>query len=178
MLQRHWREKGVQNLNAPMQKWRQRYLGSNELPYFRAEIDGQESILSISAEKAKDRCRLFSCMAGPPHSCRCKGFFRFLSHPESHGEDGVILPDAFDIIVPSLPGHGFSDRPSQSDVPSLALPISLPSLWPPRRSSGLIAGPSSCAGQICKKAGHFREWEEQQLLAKDIRTFFRLFRFR
>jgi pimeloyl-ACP methyl ester carboxylesterase len=104
--------------------------------------------------------------------------FPILSHPESHGEDGVILPDAFDIIVPSLPGHGFSDRPSQSDVPSLALPISLPSLWPPRRSSGLIAGPSSCAGQICKKAGHFREWEEQQLLAKDIRTFFRLFRFR
>lgn len=107
-----------------------------------------------------------------------KDFFRFLSHPESHGEDGVILPDAFDIIVPSLPGHGFSDRPSQSDVPPLASPISLPSLWPPRRSSGLIAGPSSCAGQICKKAGHFREWEEQQLLAKDIRTFFRLFRFR
>ena len=40
MLQRHWREKGVQNLNAPMQKWRQRELGPNELPHFHALIDG------------------------------------------------------------------------------------------------------------------------------------------
>jgi len=59
----------------------------------------------------------------------------------------------------------FKTGPSQRDVPSLALPISLPSLWPPRRASGLIAGPSSCAGQICKKAGHFREAEDPKLLA-------------
>jgi len=45
-------------------------------------------------------------------------FFRFLkiipllTDPERHGGDAA---DAFDVIVPSLPGYGFSDRPRSKD---------------------------------------------------------------
>jgi pimeloyl-ACP methyl ester carboxylesterase len=39
-----------------------------------------------------------------------------LADPASHGGDPA---DAFDVVVPSLPGYGFSDRPSQPGVNAL-----------------------------------------------------------
>ena len=36
----------------------------------------------------------------------------FLTDPGRHGGDPA---DAFDLVVPSLPGFGFSDRPSRSN---------------------------------------------------------------
>jgi hypothetical protein len=103
----HWSEKGVQNLNASMQKWRQRYLGPNELPHFRALIDGLGIHFIHQRGKGERPMPLVLLHGWPATFLQMQRIFPILGDPESHGEDGVILPDAFDIIVPSLPGHGF-----------------------------------------------------------------------
>ncbi|HEY2799687.1 MAG TPA: alpha/beta fold hydrolase [Chthoniobacterales bacterium] len=36
----------------------------------------------------------------------------FLNDPSAHGIDGP----AFDVVIPSLPGYGFSERPTQMGV--------------------------------------------------------------
>jgi pimeloyl-ACP methyl ester carboxylesterase len=44
-----------------------------------------------------------------------------LTAPEAHGADAI---DAFDVIVPSLPGYGFSDHPTE-----VGLSWRIPELW-------------------------------------------------
>ena len=61
-----------------------------------------------------------------------------LTDPESHGGDPA---DAFDVVVPSLPGYGFSDRPKEAGfsnrisglwvglMEGSAIPASGPTAW-------------------------------------------------
>ena len=41
-----------------------------------------------------------------------------LTHPANHGADPA---DAFDVVIPSLPGFGFSDRPTERGVNTFAI---------------------------------------------------------
>ena len=51
-------------------------------------------------------------MAGPARSPSCFRSVPFLTDPDAHGIDGP----AFDVVIPSLPGYGFSERPAQVGV--------------------------------------------------------------
>ena len=53
-----------------------------------------------------------------------------LSDPASHGGDAS---DSFDVIAPSMPGYGFSDRPTQRGMS----PIRIAELWHTLMTEGL-----------------------------------------
>ena len=88
--------------------WRTAERELNRFPQFMAHVDGQK--IHFVHEKGSGANALPLILShGWPGS-----FFEFLhlcdqlAHPEQHGGD---IADAFDVIVPSLPGYGFSARP-------------------------------------------------------------------
>jgi pimeloyl-ACP methyl ester carboxylesterase len=99
-LQAHW-------LNA--YDWRAAEADLNRYPHFKADIDGLEiHFVHVVGEAGGKRPLLIT--HGWPGS-----FFEFwqaieaLAYPSRHGGDAR---DAFDLIIPSLPGYGFSGKPA------------------------------------------------------------------
>ncbi len=93
--------------------WRAQERFLNSLPQFRAEIDGL-GIHFVHAKGAGPAPLPLVLTHGWPSS-----FYEMhkligpLSDPAAHGGDPA---DAFDVVVPSLPGFGFSDRPRERGV--------------------------------------------------------------
>jgi pimeloyl-ACP methyl ester carboxylesterase len=88
--------------------WRTEEAKLNQLPQFQAEIAGLKlHFIHVKGSGTKNLPLLLS--HGWPGS-----FFEFaeiiepLAHPERFGGDAE---DGFDVVVPSLPGYGFSGRP-------------------------------------------------------------------
>ena len=53
------------------------------------------------------------------------------------GADGADPADAFDVVVPDMPGYGYSDRPTGPPLDAISSPACGPSLW---TSSGTSFG--------------------------------------
>jgi hypothetical protein len=91
--------------------WRAREARMNGFAQFRTEIDGL-GIHFLHVRSPHPGAMPLLLTHGWPGS-----FVEFLdvidplSDPTSHGGDAS---DAFDVVVPSLPGYGFSDKPSES----------------------------------------------------------------
>jgi|HubBroStandDraft_1064217.scaffolds.fasta_scaffold00020_36 pimeloyl-ACP methyl ester carboxylesterase len=90
--------------------WRVEEAKLNLLPHFRADVGGFPlHFIHVEGSGAKNPPLLLS--HGWPGS-----FFEFaeivepLAHPERFGGDPA---DGFDVVVPSLPGYGFSGRPAR-----------------------------------------------------------------
>jgi pimeloyl-ACP methyl ester carboxylesterase len=85
--------------------WYQKEAELNELPQFTTEIDGQ-NIHFIHVKSKVANATPLMLIHGWPGS-----FVEFLDHiepltdPESHGGEAK---DAFDVVIPSLPGYAFS----------------------------------------------------------------------
>jgi pimeloyl-ACP methyl ester carboxylesterase len=75
--------------------WRTQEKMINGFAHFRADIDGLGIHLSHG---------------WPSSFFQMLKIIPLLTDPESHGGDAA---DAFDVVVPSLPGYGFSDRPGE-----------------------------------------------------------------
>lgn len=93
--------------------WRQQEEFINNFAHFRAEVDGLK--IHFIHERSREANSLPIILThGFPDS-----FFRFskiipmLTNPEAHGG---TAEDTFDVIVPSLPGYGFSERPKTAGV--------------------------------------------------------------
>jgi pimeloyl-ACP methyl ester carboxylesterase len=90
--------------------WRAEEATLNRLPHFRAEAAGL-TLHYIHVKGSGPRPLPILLSHGWPGS-----FLEFaplvekLAHPERFGGD---LADSFDVVVPSLPGYGFSDRPAR-----------------------------------------------------------------
>jgi pimeloyl-ACP methyl ester carboxylesterase len=91
--------------------WREQEAAINRFSHFRAEVDGCD--LHFIHERARNPGALPLVLThGFPDS-----FLRFakvipmLTDPAAHGGDAM---DAFDVVVPSLPGYGFSAPPTGS----------------------------------------------------------------
>jgi hypothetical protein len=89
--------------------WRTQEAKLNELPHFRAEIDGLGiHFVHVRGEGSKPLPIVLT------HGWQ-GSFFEFakliplLTQPAAHGADPA---DAFDVVVPSLPGFAFSERPT------------------------------------------------------------------
>ncbi len=87
--------------------WRERERMLNEFTQFRGEVGG--TVMHLIQEKGRGPAPMPIILAhGWPDS-----FYRFhklipmLTDPAAHGGDPA---DAFDVVVPSLPGYGFSER--------------------------------------------------------------------
>lgn len=90
--------------------WRRQEDAINSLTQFRATVHGA-GVHFVHERGVGDRPLPIILTHGYPDT-----FLRFakvipmLTHPEAHGGDPG---DAFDVVVPSLPGFGFSDTPAR-----------------------------------------------------------------
>ena len=92
--------------------WSEQERKLNAFKQFRAELDG------IHIHFIQERARhgrgipLIITHGWPSTFIEILPLVPFLTDPGAHGIDGP----AFDVVIPSLPGYGFSDRPARAGV--------------------------------------------------------------
>ena len=101
--------------------WRQQERKLNELPQFRVNVDGLGLHFIHMRGKGLRPYPLILSHGWPGTCYELAGLISQLADPAAYGADPA---DAFDVVVPSLPGFGFSDRPSEQWVTTR-----VPELW-------------------------------------------------
>ncbi|MEU4242340.1 epoxide hydrolase family protein [Actinoplanes sp. NPDC026619] len=76
-------------------------------PRFRATVGGHR-VQFVRARAGGGALPLFLCHGWPDSSWRYTRVIDLLTDPAAHGGDPA---DAFDVVVPDMPGFGWSDRP-------------------------------------------------------------------
>jgi len=90
--------------------WRQQEEALNRFAHFRADVDGF-GVHFIHERGRGERPLPIVLTHGYPDSfVRFLKIIPMLSDPQAHGGDAA---DAFDVVVPSMPGYGFSDKPAR-----------------------------------------------------------------
>jgi pimeloyl-ACP methyl ester carboxylesterase len=90
--------------------WRAQEKAINRLDHFRAEIEGFGIHFIHERGKGPDPMPLVLTHGWPDSFFRFHKLVPMLTDPARYGGDPA---DSFDVVVPSLPGYGFSDRPSR-----------------------------------------------------------------
>ena len=103
--------------------WRAHERRLNELPQFKTRIDGLDIHFIHARGKGPSAKPLVLTHGWPSSVAEFTKIIPLLSDPGAHGGDPR---DAFDVIVPSMPGYGFSSRPTRPGGTSL----SVAHLWP------------------------------------------------
>src|SRR3954471_2712284 len=81
------------------------------LPHFVTEIDGVDIHFIHVRSKHEDSLPLVITHGWPGSTIEQLKIIEPLTDPTSHGAD---VGDAFDLVIPSLPGHGFSGKPTET----------------------------------------------------------------
>lgn len=102
--------------------WRACEAALNALPQFRTEIDGLNIHFVHVRGKGPDPHPLIITHGWPGSFVEMRGILPLLTDPAAYGGDPH---DAFDVVVPSLPGYGFSDAPT---VPGMS-PRAVARMW-------------------------------------------------
>ena len=89
--------------------WRTQEAKLNQFAQFRADIDDQRIHFLHVRGKGSNPTPLLLIHGWPDSFYRFHKMIPLLTDPESVGGNAE---DSFDVIVPSLPGFGFSDRPN------------------------------------------------------------------
>jgi pimeloyl-ACP methyl ester carboxylesterase len=108
---------------------RQRYL--NSFPQFTAAGDGMRIHFVHQRGVGPNPFPLVITHGWPSCFAEMLKLVPLLTDPAAHGGDPA---DAFDVVVPSLPGYGFSDHPTQ---PGMGLFVSVARLWNRLMAEGL-----------------------------------------
>ena len=90
--------------------WRAQERAMNALPHFRAQIDGVGVHLIHARGRGPAPMPLLITHGWPSSFVEMLALIPLLADPGAHGGDPA---DAFDVIVPSIPGFGFSDLPGR-----------------------------------------------------------------
>jgi pimeloyl-ACP methyl ester carboxylesterase len=101
--------------------WRAAEAEINRFSQFRALVGGLNIHFIHERGRGPDPMPLVLTHGFPDSFLRFSKLIPLLTDPAAHGGDAA---DAFDVVVPSLPGHGFSDKP---DRPGLTFHIG--DLW-------------------------------------------------
>ena len=96
--------------------WRAQEAKLNQFAQFRADLDGLGIHFVHERGKGPDPTPLLLLHGWPDSFYRYHKVIPRLSDPASYGGNPA---DSFDVIVPSLPGFGFSDRPSARGATSI-----------------------------------------------------------
>ncbi len=91
--------------------WRTQEREMNTFDHFRAELDGVR-IHFVHARAEREGIPLILNHGWPSTFVELLPLARILTDPAAHGIDGP----AFDVVIPSLPGYGFSERPARTGV--------------------------------------------------------------
>jgi microsomal epoxide hydrolase len=91
--------------------WRRQEENLNTLHHFRAEMDGVGIHFIHERGKGNRPIPILLTHGWPDSFLRFLKVIPMLTDPEAHGGDAA---DSFDVIVPSLPGYGFSDKPKEA----------------------------------------------------------------
>ena len=90
--------------------WRAQEARLNALPQFVAELDGIDIYFVHQRGTGPAPFPLVITHGWPGSFVEMEQIIPLLADPGGHGADPA---DAFDVVVPSLPGYGFSQRPSR-----------------------------------------------------------------
>ena len=102
--------------------WRREEAILNRLPQFRLAIDGFHIYFVHVRGKGPAPLPLIVTHGWPGSFVEMLKLIPLLTDPTAHGGSA---DDAFDVIVPSLPGYGFSDRPGERGMD----PKKIATLW-------------------------------------------------
>ncbi len=102
--------------------WRTQEARLNALPQFTAEISGQTVHFVHQRGVGPAPLPLILTHGWPGSFIEMQAIIPLLTDPASHGADAA---DAFDVVVPSLPGYGFSPAPAQPGTG----PFEVAGLW-------------------------------------------------
>jgi len=89
--------------------WRTCEAMLNALPQFMTEIDGLDMHFIHVRSKHENALPLIVTHGWPGSVIEQLKIIDPLTNPTAHG---ASASDAFDVVIPSLPGHGFSDKPT------------------------------------------------------------------
>ena len=92
--------------------WRAQERRLNAFAQFRAELDGVHIHFVHERARRGRGIPLILTHGWPSTFAELLPLVPFLTDPEAHGIGGP----AFDVVIPSLPGYGFSERPIQTGV--------------------------------------------------------------
>jgi len=92
--------------------WRAQERRLNALHHFRAELDGVPIHFVHERARGGSGIPLILTHGWPSSFVELLPLVPLLTHPAAHGIDGP----AFDVVIPSLPGYGFSGRPARTGV--------------------------------------------------------------
>jgi pimeloyl-ACP methyl ester carboxylesterase len=93
--------------------WRRQEAALNALPHRRIALDGLRVHFVHQRGKGPKPLPLIITHGWPGSFVEIVKLLPLLSDPAAHG---ASADDAFDVVVPSLPGYGFSDRPRESGM--------------------------------------------------------------
>src|ERR1700745_4211664 len=89
--------------------WRKCEAKLNDLPHFITEIDGLDIHFIHVRSRHQDALPLIVTHGWPGSIIEQLKIIEPLTNPTAHG---ASAPDAFHLVIPSLPGHGFSAKPA------------------------------------------------------------------
>ena len=92
--------------------WRARERALNGFAHFHATIDGTRIHFVHERARSGAGLPLVLTHGWPSSFIEMLGLVPLLTDPAAHGLDGP----AFDVVIPSLPGYGFSERPGRTGV--------------------------------------------------------------
>ena len=90
--------------------WRACEAKLNALPQFKTEIDGADIHFIHVKSQHEDALPLIITHGWPGSVIELLGVVDRLTNPTAHGGNAE---DAFDLVLPSLPGYGFSSEPTE-----------------------------------------------------------------
>jgi pimeloyl-ACP methyl ester carboxylesterase len=90
--------------------WRAQERRLGRLAHFRADVDGHGLHFVHARGRGPAPLPLLLTHGWPDSFLRMEKLIPLLADPAAHGGDEA---DAFDVVVPSMPGFGFSDRPRE-----------------------------------------------------------------
>jgi microsomal epoxide hydrolase len=90
--------------------WRAEEVAMNRFAHFLTELDGRRIHFIHERGRGPDPLPIILTHGFPDSFLRFSKIIPMLADPANHGGDPE---DAFDVVAPSLPGYGFSDRPAK-----------------------------------------------------------------
>src|SRR5207249_9804364 len=91
--------------------WRAMERELNALHHFRAELDGLRIHFVHERARSGEGIPLILTHGWPSTFLELLPLVPYLTDPKAHDIEGL----AFDLVIPSLPGYGFSERPARAN---------------------------------------------------------------